>query len=220
MHYIDMRTWPRRRHFDMFKAITYPHFGLCASVDVTTFRALVSERGLSFTVAVVYVLARVANGIPEFRRRIRGEHVVEHDVVHPSMTVLTPGDLFSFCTIPYAGDFVTFSARAAERMARVQANPVLEDEPGQDDLLFMTSIPWVSFTGLQHPIHLEHVDSVPRIAWGRYHTVGACLEIPLSVQAHHALMDGLHVGRYFEQVQGLLEHPAQLFSPGTIRAQD
>ena len=205
MRYIDMHTWPRRRHFDMFKAITYPHFGLCASVDITVFRALACERELSFTVALAYLLARAANGIPEFRQRIRGEQVVEHDVVHPSMTVLTPGDLFSFCTVPYTEDFSTFAARAAEAMARVRAHPVLEDEPEQDDLLFMTSIPWVSFTGLQHPIDLEQVDSVPRIAWGRFRAVGDHLEMPLSIQVHHALMDGVHAGRYFEQVQGLLD---------------
>jgi chloramphenicol O-acetyltransferase type A len=212
MRYIDLHTWPRRRHFDVFKAIAYPHFGLCASVDITAFRALVREREISFTVAIAYLLARVANGIPEFRQRIRGEQVVEHDVVHPSMTVLTPGDLFSFCTIPYAEDFTTFSARAAETMARVQAHPVLEDEPGQDDLLFMTSIPWVAFTGLQHPIHLEHVDSVPRIAWGRFHDVGDRLEMPLSIQAHHALMDGVHAGRYFQQVQEWLDQSGHLFA--------
>jgi chloramphenicol O-acetyltransferase type A len=212
VRYIDMQAWPRRRHFDAFRAITYPHFGLCASVDVTTFRALMHERRHSFTVAIAHLLARAANGIPEFRQRIRGEQVVEHDVVHPSMTILTPGDLFSFCTVRYAEDFCTFAAQAAEAIARVQAHPVLEDEPGQDDLLFMTSIPWVSFTSVQHPIDLGHVDSVPRIAWGRFRAVGDRLEMPLSIQVHHALMDGVHAGRYFAQVQRLLDRP-QLLDP-------
>jgi chloramphenicol O-acetyltransferase type A len=31
--------------------------------------------------------------------------------------------------------------------------------------------------------------------------------MPLAVQAHHALMDGLHVGRYYTVVQELLDRP-------------
>ncbi len=207
MRYIDIHTWPRRRHFEIFRAMDCPHFNLCANVDITAFYPAVKQNALSFTVATVYVLARVANAVPEFRYRIRSSQVVEHEVVHPSTTLLTEGDLFSFCTIPYAESFAAFAARAAETIARIKTNPTLEDEPGQDDLLYMTGIPWVSFTGLMHPIHLHPVDSVPRIAWGKYFVEGDRIKMPLSVQAHHALMDGLHVGRYFEQVQESLDQP-------------
>ena len=31
--------------------------------------------------------------------------------------------------------------------------------------------------------------------------------MPFSVQAHHALMDGFHVGRYFQQAQNYLDSP-------------
>lgn len=220
MRTIDMQTWPRRRHFALYKDFANPHFNLCASVDIAAFRALLKERALSFSVATVYLLARVANEIPEFRYRIRGAEVVEHEVVHPSTTVLTAGDLFSFCTIRYSDDFPTFAARATEMIARVRANPTLEDEPGQDDLLFMTGIPWVAFTGLQHPIRLGHVDSVPRIAWGKFAPAGERLRMPLSVQAHHALMDGIHVGRYFSRVQEYLDQPHRLLSLGPLAPAD
>jgi chloramphenicol O-acetyltransferase type A len=69
----------------------------------------------------------------------------------------------------------------------------------------MTSIPWVSFTGFVHPIHMHPVDSVPRFSWGKYFTDDDRIKMPLSVQGHHALMDGFHVGRYFQQVQKYLD---------------
>jgi chloramphenicol O-acetyltransferase type A len=123
--------------------------------------------------------------------------VVEHEVVHPSITVLTEGDLFRFCTIPYVEDFATFAAQAAKVIARIKEHPTLENEPGQDNLLYMTGIPWVSFTGLMHAIHTHPVDSVPRVAWGKFFAEGNRLKMPLSVQVHHALMDAIHVGRYY-----------------------
>ncbi len=207
MRVIDLAAWPRRRHFELFRRLDYPHFGLCAEVDISVFRPAVRAKGLSFTVTSAYVLARAANEIPEFRLRIRGEQVVEHEIVHPSFTVLNEQDLFSFCTVPYCSDLAEFSVSAAERMAQVQAEPVLSDEPGQDDLLFMTSLPWVSFTSMVHPIHMHPADSVPRIAWGKFFEREGRTWMPVAVQAHHALMDGVHVGRYYQLIQELFDHP-------------
>jgi chloramphenicol O-acetyltransferase type A len=74
----------------------------------------------------------------------------------------------------------------------------------------MTAIPWVSFTSFMHPLDLSPVDSVPRFAWGKFFADGELLKMPLSVQAHHALMDGLHVGRFYEIVQDYLHHPGSV----------
>jgi chloramphenicol O-acetyltransferase type A len=210
LHEIDLPTWPRRAHFEVYRSYDDPHFNLCAPVDLTIFQPAVKANGLSFTVALVYLLARAANGLPEFRQRIRGERVIEHEVVHPSTTILAEGDLFSFCTFPYEPDFKRFAVQAGAAMARVRQRISLADEPGQDDLLFMTGIPWVAFTSLKHPIPSRPVDSVPRIAWGKYTRLGERLEMPLSVQVHHALMDGVHLGRYYQAVQALLDNPDEI----------
>jgi chloramphenicol O-acetyltransferase type A len=207
MRTIDMESWPRREHFKVFGSFDHPHFGMCANVDLTTFYAVVKQHGHSINAAIVYVLARAANDIPEFRQRIRAGAVVEHDVVHPSATIMADEDLFSFCTFNYVADFAAFAAGAAATIAYVRAHPTLKDEPGRDDLLFMSAIPWVSFTSFMHPLHLQPADSVPRLAWGEFFEDGARLRMPLDVQVHHALMDGVHVGRYYEAVQGYLDHP-------------
>ena len=207
MRRINLETWPRREHFRVFSAWDYPHFNMCANVDLTAFYPDVKQRGISFSVATVYVLARAANAIPEFRYRIRAGEVVEHEVVHPSTTILTNEDLFSFCTFKYTTDFRLFAARAAEQMAYVQEHPTLKIVPGRDDLLYMTAIPWVSFTSFMHPLDLHAVDSVPRFAWGKFFEDGESLKMPSSVQGHHALMDGIHMGRFYAEVQDYFCHP-------------
>ena len=210
MRHIDLETWPRRVQFGLFSTWDYPHFSMCANVDLTAFYPFVKQRGISFNVATVYAIARAANTIPEFRYRIRGEEVVEHEIVHPATTILVDEDLFSFCTIEYAEDFSVFAARAAEQIAYVQEHPTLEDEPGQDNLFYMTAIPWVSFTSFMHPLDLSPADSVPRFAWGKFFQDGEFLKMPLSVQAHHALMDGIHMGRFYAEVQDYLHHPGSV----------
>ena len=156
---------------------------------------------------MVYVIARAANAIPEFRQRIREGGAVEHEIVHPASTIMAEGDLFTFCTFEYLEDFYLFAARAAEQIACVKEDPTVENEVGRDDLLYMTAIPWVSFTSFMHPLLLNPADSVPRFAWGKFFEEGKSLKMPLSVQGHHALMDGLHVGRFYSEVQAYLDDP-------------
>jgi len=207
VHTIDMQTWARREHFKKFLAFNHPHFGMTANVDLTAFYPTLKQRGYSISVAIVYVLSRVANAIPEFRYRIHAGEVIEHEVVHPSFTLLADNDLFSFCTLNYLEDFPEFAERAAEKIAYRKVHLTLEDETEEDDLLFMTALPWVSFTSFMHPMQLHPADSVPRFAWGKFFQEGRTLKMPLGVQAHHALMDGVHMGRFYSRVQDYFDHP-------------
>lgn len=210
MRVIDMNTWPRREHYEFLSAFNHPHFSMCANVDVTAFRPAAKEEGVSFTVAFLYVLARAANAIREFRYRIRAGIVVEHEVVHPALTLLGDDDLFCFCTAGYVEDFAEFAVGAAARMAHAKEHPSLKDEPGQDNVLYISAMPWVSFTSFAHPMRLHPTDSIPRFAWGKIFEEGGSLKMPLCVQGHHALMDGIHLGRFYANVQELLDEPAFL----------
>jgi chloramphenicol O-acetyltransferase type A len=198
----------RRKHFDFFRRMDQPHFSITANVDVTELRRQLRTHDLKLTPVIVYCLARAANQIPELRRRIRGDEIVEHEVVHPSFAVKTArSDVFSFCEVPFRADLFDFAADAAVRMEAMSISPSLEDEPGRDDYLFMSAIPWVSFTAITHARHYHPVDSVTRLAWGKIFTAQERALMPLSIQAHHAVVDGQHLGRFFEQVQPLLDDP-------------
>ena len=207
MRYLDMETWPRREHFRLFSSFNHPHFGLCANLDVTALRSYVRHRGHSFTVAVVYLIARAANAIPEFRLRIREAQVVEHERVDPSFTIAAGHELFGFCTINYVEGFAEFAARAAVEMEHAKAHPRLENEASRDDLLYMTAFPWVSFTGFVHPMQQHPTDCIPRFAFGKVFGDSGLRQMPLAVQGHHALMDGLHVGKLYTLMQEHCSHP-------------
>lgn len=207
MREINLETWYRKEYFNYFKDWTYPHLCLTANVDMTAYYPYVKKNNFSVNLAIVYALARSANEIPEFRQRIRGDIVVEHDIVHPSSTILTEKDLFSFCEFKYQKNFPDFAKKAEARVEFIKENRTLEDEPGRDDLIFMTAIPWVSFTNIMHPINLNPIDSFPRIAWGKFFEEDIHLKMPLSVQAHHSLIDGIHMGKFYEKVQEYLYEP-------------
>ena len=210
MRIIDLQTWRRREHFQLFKTWDHPHFSMCANVDLSAFYPYVKEHNISISVAIVYLITRTANAIPEFKYRIRPEAVVEHELVHPSTTILARDDLFTFCWFDYCESFPAFYASAVESISTAKMHPMLENIPGRDDFLYMTAIPWVSFTSFIHPMHLRPPDSVPRFAWGKFFQDGEHLLMPLGVQAHHALMDGFHMGRFYSIIQEHFHEPARV----------
>jgi chloramphenicol O-acetyltransferase type A len=208
---IAREAWPRREQFELFRSFGFPYFSVTADVDVTAYRQALPPGG-RFTIGLVYVLAAAANAVPEFRQRIRGDDVIEFETVHPSIIVLNDQDAFRFCAFPFASRFAEFSKDAPERMEQARRAPSMFSSPDQDDFLYLTGMPWISFSGILHAAPIQAPDSVPRIAWGKYRNVGGRIQLPLNVQVHHALVDGLHVGKFFTKVEDLLGNPADWLS--------
>ena len=73
------------------------------------------------------------------------------------------------------------------------------------EILYITCIPWIHYTHFVRSVEGNESDVVPRISWGKYRADReGRIWLPLSVQVHHAMMDGYHVGRYFETVEAWL----------------
>ena len=116
--------------------------------------------------------------------------------------------MFSFCEVDYEASFPVFVKNAQKRMEEMRKNPSFSDKDGRDDYLFLSAIPWVSFTGFQHAMQSHPTDSVPRIVWGKYFEDNGRIKMPLSVQVHHAVVDGRHVGHFFQNFEGLAKEIA------------
>lgn len=205
MEFIDLDTWNRKEHFDFFHRMDYPQFNICANIDVTHFLNFVKNKGISFYYAMIYVSTKATNEVPNFRYRIRDDKVVLHDKLHPSFTELNNDDLFKFVTVEMKDDLFEFVKLSEEKSKNQQANFVFEELAGRDDFIYITCIPWIAFTHLSHTISLNKNDSVPRISWGKYFSDNQKVLLPFSVQVNHALIDGIHIGRYFTHLQNTLD---------------
>jgi chloramphenicol O-acetyltransferase type A len=206
MERIDFNTWDRREHFEYFRHVDFPQFNICADIDISRFLAAIKADEISFYLAMVFAVTATANRLPNFRYRIRNGEVWLHDRVHPSFTYLDKASgLFKYVTVEAGDELREFVARAGEKAERQQGLFGDPDEEKRDDLLYLTSIPWVSFTGLSHTVTLDKDDAVPRISWGKYRTENGKTLMPLSVQVNHAVADGYHVGQYFIGLQEYLD---------------
>lgn len=212
--YLDLATWPRRPHFELFRGYDNPFFNVCAPVDVTELRQLVRARGLSFFIASLFLSTRAANAVEPFRYRLRGDRVLVHDVIHPGSTVLLPDDTFTFGYFEYTDDFGRFHETTSAELERLRSTPQdLRPGDDRDDLIHYSVLPWLAFTSFSHARNWDGRQSVPKIMLGKYFEEGGRVKMPVSVEVHHALMDGLHVGRYFEHLETALTAPDRALAP-------
>ena len=209
MTIIDLNTWKRKEHFEFFYRADHPQYNICANIDLTRFLACCRDNRLPLYYALIYAVTDVANHCENFRYRIReNKQVVLHDRVHPSFTEMSrdsADDLFKLLIADMKDNMTDFIRSAREVSANQSAYFDLGPAAGRDDFLYITCIPWISFTHMSHTITLNRNDAVPRISWGKYFNEGEKILLPFSVQVHHALVDGFHVGEYFKKLQEYLD---------------
>lgn len=207
MKKLDIEKWNRKKHYEFFKELDYPHFNICANIDITNFLDYITKKKYKFFISMVFATTRVANSIKEFRYRIIEDEVFDCEVINPSFTIMSNDDVFSFCTAKYYSNYNEFLSENMKHIERTKLNIQLEDKIDENDVIYMTSLPWVTFTSVNHPIHMSPTDCIPRIAWGKYFTDGDKIMMPLSIQVHHGLVDGAHVGSYFLSIQEFMNAP-------------
>jgi chloramphenicol O-acetyltransferase type A len=202
---IDIGSWNRKAAFEFFKDYKDPFFNIAANLDVTRLYDFCKQQSFPFSIACLYFSIAAANEIREFRLRMIGESVVEFDLVEATQTILNDDNTFSFCYFPVRAnlaEFVDEGLRAREKYGELRS---FEVEAGRLDLIYYSVIPWVSFTSFKHASSGDHRQTVPRMVFGKMFEDGERRKMPFSVEVHHALMDGYHVGRYFNLFQEKLD---------------
>lgn len=203
---LDLQTWKRRHHYEYFRQYQQPFFNLCTTIDVTPiYEASQDEPRGSFFLATFFFTLKAANQIEPFRYRLRDDGVVVHDTIHGGSTILRNDETFGFAYFDYRPDFPSFigSARPVLESARRERGP-LQARADRDDLVHTSVIPWVEFTSFAHARTCPARDSIPKIVFGKHYARSGRRVMPLSVEVHHALVDGLDVGRYLERLQGAI----------------
>ena len=200
---VDRAAWPRRERVDFFSPMSPPFFSVTFRQDVTRLYQFTKENRLSFYHSLVYLCTRAVNGVEAFRYALRGEDLVLFDRRNPSFTDLKPGaERFHIVTLPMEEDIRAFCAAARAKSA---AQTTFLDQEDSLDLIYFTCLPWVELTALTNERNFDPDDAVPRIAWGKYAQEGERKVLHISLELNHRFVDGLHVGRFHQELTKLIE---------------
>ena len=196
--YIDMETYPRRSHFDYFRSLAYPYVGFTANVDVTNLIRYAREKGGSSFLAILWVASQAANTVPQLRQRIEGDRIVEYDHCDVGHTVALPDKTFCNCHTDCRmsiDEFLVYGKRQQEEAKKHHG--FVNQEEDESGMIFTSCIPWVAFTQCIQPVPIP-ADCNPRIVFGKYIQEGEKTLMPLHIQCNHALVDGRHLGEFYQ----------------------
>lgn len=191
-----MEEDPRKAQFEYFRSFSSPYASLTVPCDITPLR----DRK-PFFLHLLYCAVNAANAVPELRRRIRGEQVVEYDHCISSHTVALPDGSYCYCELDCEKPLAEFLPYAEKEVSLAKARHSLTDQD-PEPLFFVSCIPWVSFTSVSQPLPVP-ADSNPRIIFGRaFEQTGKYL-VPVNLTVNHALADGIHMSRFFKNLEKL-----------------
>ena len=131
------------------------------------------------------------------------------DQIHAGSTFLKEDNTFGFVYLKYKSSFNDFYKEADATLLKMkEAEETFDAKADEDDMIHYSVIPWISFLSISHARKFKTNDSIPKIVLGKYYEKDEQLIMPVSVELHHSLADGLHVANYLNKLQEILDQPA------------
>ncbi len=203
---LDMSTYSRKAHFEYFSSFANPYAGLTVQADITPLYKAVKADKAPFFLSILFAATSAANSVPELRRRVKDGSIIEYERCRPSFTLALNDDTYCYCTVNApADDLCSFieDGRHQQELAKAEQN--LSDSEDDGDLLFISCLPWQSYTSLTQPTP-SPADYNPRITWGKAYEHDGKFLLPLTLLVNHALADGLHIARFFDAFSNCIQN--------------
>lgn len=205
MKTFNTKGWYRENQFEFFKQYEDPFFNITSQIDVTNLYAYCKKHEKSFSLGCIYVAIKALNSIEEYRLRLHHGEVVLYDAVNVGSTVLNDNNSFSFCDFIYNEDFHVFVDVAQQTLNNYNQRRMHETDVDQLAMVHCTTIPWVEITGFKHARKgNEKEQGIPKIVFGKRVKRDGKYVISFSIEQHHALVDGLHVGKLIQKMEEII----------------
>lgn len=201
---IDRATYARNEHYEHFLKLRST-YSATVSIDITVLRAAARERDIRIYPAQIWMLTTAANRVPEFRMSRDGAgNLGIWDRLEPLYTAMRDTSKpFSGLWTPYDPDFGAFYRQCIADIEIYANGSFMPQGNEPPNALNISSIPWVGFTGFNLNLMTDYL--LPILTIGRHAEQDGVTLMPLSIQVHHAVCDGYHLGQYVEQVQTLAD---------------
>ncbi len=202
---LNLNTWNRKEHFQFFKQMEEPFFGITTRIDCTKAFAKSKELGVSFFTYYLHKTLIAVNAIPNFRYRIIDDEIYIFDTIDASATIFREDKTFGFSLIEYNENLTAFAEIAKREIERVKNTTGLITRDFEINLIHFSAVPWVDFTSYSHARSFSWLDSCPKISFGKLVEENNKKTMAMAIHVHHGLMDGYHVGEFVSLFQEMMD---------------
>lgn len=201
---INLKTWARAEQFRFFREFERPHYATTVRADVTSLMLARKDRKLSPFRHTIWAIGHGLHAVPELCMRFRRNTVTRYDRLLLSPTIPLENGDFRYTYLAYNPNRERFDAHAREKIAEVRSGAPLNANDGSiEDVAYLSCLPWLDYTSLDNALP-GPADCIPRVSWGKIVPNGTGYDMAMTIQVHHALVDGRQVGEFFEATQAAL----------------
>lgn len=202
--YLDIDSWNRKDLYRHFRTLADPTFALVVNVEVDKAYDFAKKNRKSFFATYLHACLKALNSIENFKYRIEEDKIAIYDTIHVSATILRPDKTFGFSFFHFSEDFEAFNQGFLKEKERIMNTTDLFPPEYSLGCIHCSAIPWAHFTSHKEPVSGDKNASVPQLAFGKVKEEQGKKLMPVAININHALVDGYHVGQFFEKFQNEL----------------
>lgn len=171
------------------------------TLDVSRVVKASKRRGIKFNILMCWCIGKAAKDIEEFYLLVEQGKMFQFDKLAINIIVDNCKGGINFCDVPYSDDLQQFNRDYLEITQRT-ANEC-KDTTFEDHMIIGTSA-----------LVQTEVDCVinqysgkynnPFLVWARYRKGWFKTTLPISLQFHHAQMDGGHAAKFLQRLQNAI----------------
>ena len=207
---VDIDEWSRGTLFRFYIEKMRIVMSLTVDINVAPLITYTKKNGLKFYPAMIWVVSKVINSHDEFKYSWDTDgNLIRWDSISPSYTVFNRDDeCFSKFVTEYTDDIFEFYQRTVDDQRKYQEErAIIGNQP--QNFFDVSCLPWVKYTHFDVHVFEEGKFLAPVVTWGKYEVQNGNALMPLTMNIHHAVADGFHLSRFFNEVQELIDSYAE-----------
>ncbi|MCR4809882.1 MAG: chloramphenicol acetyltransferase [Prevotella sp.] len=195
---INPENTSRAEAFSLWMTSPVPMVTLVKTMDVTRLLKVSKKTGIKFTVLMCWCIGKAASGVEEFYLLPQNGKLYQYDKLALNVIVQNCKGGISLCDIPYSEDVRLFNTDYLELTGQTAKN--CKSSSLEDCMIIGTSaLPQTELDCIVNQYSGRYNN--PFLAWGRYRKGLFKTTLPVSLQFHHAQMDGAHACRFLNSFQ-------------------
>ncbi len=207
---VDIDKWSRGSLFQFYIEKMRIVMSLTVDINVAPLITYTKKNGLKFYPTMIWVVSKVINSHDEFKYSWDTDgNLIRWNSISPSYTVFNRDDeCFSKFVTEYTDDIFEFYQRTVDDQRKYQEErAIIGNQP--QNFFDVSCLPWVKYKHFDVHVFDEGKFLAPVVTWGKYEVQNGNALMPLTMNIHHAVADGFHLSRFFNEVQELIDSYAE-----------
>ena len=203
---VDIDEWSRGSLFQFYIEKMRIVMSLTVDINVAPLITYTKKNDLKFYPAMIWVVSKVINSHDEFKYSWDTDgNLIRWDSISPSYTIFNRDDeCFSKFVTEYTDDIFEFYQRTVDDQRKYQEErAIIGNQP--QNFFDVSCLPWVKYKHFDVHVFDEGKFLAPVVTWGKYEVQNGNALMPLTMNIHHAVADGFHLSRFFNEVQELID---------------